>query len=148
MDRLVRLQVQALQASPFEEGSDISRYYEMLPETPLKTAYHRMLATVDPGEKARQQDELRRLAVPGSIDVNIMTKLDRDIYKKGVKLAPEFADAMAALRGYANSTLTSSIIFSAGMNQRVYGYATQFADFSPDENGFIKKKIISIKALR
>lgn len=142
VDHLVRQQVQALQASPFEEGSDISRYYEMLPETPLKTAYHRMLETQNPTEKARQQDELRRLAVPGSIDVNIMTKLDRDIYKKGVKLAPEFADAMAALRGYANSKVTSSIIFSAGMNQRLYGYATQFVDFSPDENGFIKKKII------
>ena len=33
VDRLVRQQVVALQASPFEEGSDITRYFEMLPET-------------------------------------------------------------------------------------------------------------------
>ncbi len=142
VDRLVRRQVQALQASPFEAGSDITRYYEMLPETPLKNAYRQMLATENPPERARKQDELRRLAVPGAIDVNVMTKLDRDIYRNGNKLAPEFADAMAALRGYANSSLTSSIIFSAGMNQRVYTYAAQFADFSPDQNGVIKKKII------
>ena len=141
VDRLVQKQAQALQASPFEEGSDITRYYEMLPETPLKSAYRQMLATEDQTERTRKQDELRRLAVPGAIDVNIMTKLDRDTYRDGKKLAPEFADAMSALRGYANSTLTSSVVYSAGMNQRVYTYGTQFADFSPDENGFIKKKI-------
>ena len=142
VDRLVRRQVQALQASPFEAGSDITRYYEMLPETPLQSAYREMLATENPTERARKQDELRRLAVPGAIDVNIMTKLDRDIYRDGRKLAPEFADAMAALRGYANSSLASSIVFSAGMNQRVYTYAAQFADFSPDQSGVIKKGII------
>jgi len=120
VDRLVRRQVQALQASPFEADSDIPRYYEMLPETPHKSAYREMLATENPTERVRKQDELRRLAVPGTIDVNIMTKLDRDIYRNGKKLAPEFADAMAALRGYANSSLTSSIIFSAGINNRVY----------------------------
>jgi hypothetical protein len=142
VDRLVQRQVQALRASPFEEGSDITRYYDMLPETSLKSSYRQMLATENPTERARKQDELRRLAVPGAIDVNIMTKLDRDTYRGGKKLAPEFADAVAALRGYANSSLTSSIIFSAGMNQRVYTYATQFADFSPDQNGVIKKRII------
>ncbi len=142
VDHLVRRQVQALQASPFESGSEITRYYEMLPETSLKRAYREMLTTPESAERVRKQDELRRLAVPGTIDVNIMTKLDRDIYRDGKKLPPEFADAMAALRGYANSSLTSSIIFSAGMNQRVYTYATRFADFSPDQNGVIKKKII------
>ena len=141
VDHLVQQQVQALQASPFEEGSDITRYYEMLPDTPPKRAYREMLATPDPEARAHKQDELRRLAVPGTIDVNIMTKIDRDVYRGGKKLAPEFADAMAALRGYANSSLTSSVVFSAGINHRLYSYATQFADFSPDTNGVIKKKI-------
>jgi len=142
VDRLVAEQVRDLQASPFEAGTDITRYFEMLPETSLKAAYREMLATADPTEKIRKQDDLRPLAVPGAIDVNIMTKLDRDLYRKGEKLPPEFADAMAALRGYAKSTLTSSIIFSAGMNNRLYSYAREFPDFSPDENGAIKKKII------
>jgi len=142
LDRLVRREVEALQASPFEAGSEITRYYEMLPESPLSRDYRTMLATTDPAERLRQQDRLRRLAVPGSIDVNIMSKGDRDIYRNGEKLPPKFSDASAALRGYANSTLRSSIVFSAGINPRLYSYVAEFKDFFPDEHGDIKKKII------
>lgn len=142
LDRLIRPQVEALQASPFEDGSEITRYFEMLPETPLKRAYGEMLAATEPAAKARMQEDLRRHAVPGSIDINIMTKLDRDIYRDGKKLPAEFADAMAALRGFANSTLNSSVVFSAGINQRLYTYAAAFDDFFPDDNGELKKKII------
>lgn len=142
VDRLVRPQVAELQASSFEEGSEITRYFEMLPETPLKQAYNEMLATTDPQKKAQMQEDLRRYAVPGSIDVNIMTKLDRDVYWNGEKLPAEFADAMAALRGFANSTLNSSVVFSAGINQRLYTYAATFDDFFPDDTGQLKKKII------
>ena len=142
VDRLVQQQVVALQASPFEEGSEITRYFEMLPETPLKQAYNEMLAITDGAAKGRMQADLRQQAVPGSIDVNIMTKLDRDIYLNGDKLAAEFSDAMAALRGFANSTLNSSVVFSAGINQRLYTYAATFEDFFPDKNGELKKKII------
>jgi len=142
VDRLVRQQVVALQASPFEEGSDITRYFEMLPEASLKQAYNEMLATTDGAAKARMQSDLRQQAVPGSIDVNIMTKLDRDVYWNGTKLAAEFADAMAALRGFANSTLQSSVVFSAGINQRLYTYAGTFGVFLPDKNGKLNKKII------
>ena len=142
LDRLIRLQVEALQASPFEDGSEITRYFEMLPETSLKQAYGEMLATTEPEAKARMQEDLRQNAVPGSIDVNIMTKLDRDVYWDGKKLPAEFTDAMAALRGFANSTLNSSVVFSAGINQRLYTYAATFDDFFPDDNGELKKKII------
>jgi len=142
LDRLIRQQVEALQASPFEDGSEITRYFEMLPETPLKQAYAEMLATTEPEAKARMQEDLRQRAVPGSIDVNIMTKLDRDVYWDGKKLPAEFTDAMAALRGFANSTLNSSVVFSAGINQRLYTYAATFDDFFPDHNGELKKKII------
>ena len=142
VDRLVRPQVAELQASPFEEGSEITRYFEMLPDTPLKRAYDEMLTTTDPEAKARMQEDLRQHALPGSIDINIMTKLDRDIYWDGKKLPAEFADAMAALRGFANSTLNSSVVFSAGINQRLYTYAATFDDFFPDDNGELKKKII------
>ena len=142
IDLLVKRQVRALQASPFEEGSEISRYYEMLPETPLKQTYEKMLAATDPKERARMQDDLRHLAVPGSIDVNIMTRLDRPLYRDGKNLPVEFNDAMTALRGYAESTLSSSIVFSAGINPHLYGYITRFDDFFPDKNGLFKKKII------
>ena len=142
LQRLVQRQVEALQASPFEAASEITRYYEMLPDGPLRRAYDAMLALTDPAEKAREQLRLRRLAVPGSIDVNIMTKLDRARYRGGRQLPSEFCDAMAALRGYANSSLNSSIVFSAGMNPRLYSYIAQFDDFFPDETGIFRKKIV------
>lgn len=78
----------------------------------------------------------------GDIDVNIMTKVDRDNYRNGKKLPPEYNDALAALRGFANSKLKSSVVLSAGMNPRLYGYIDKFEDFFPDENFNLKKRII------
>ena len=78
----------------------------------------------------------------GSIDVNIMTKVDKDNYINNEKLPVEYNDAHAALRGYANSDLRSSLILSAGMNPRLYAYMGQFDDFYPNEIGEFKKKII------
>jgi hypothetical protein len=54
----------------------------------------------------------------------------------------EFSDALAALRGYAQSGLQSAIVFSAGINRRLYSYVEQFKDFYADATGQIKKKII------
>ena len=71
-----------------------------------------------------------------------MTKVDKKNYFKKEELPSEYNDAHAGLRGYANSDLSSSVIFSAGMNPRLYGYIAKFDDFFPDENGYIKKKII------
>jgi hypothetical protein len=141
LDALVAQQVRELQASPFQPGSEITRYYDLLPESDLKRDYRDMLTASDPAEQARRQEDLRRRAVPGSIDVNIMTKLDRDAYQGDRKLPAEFADAMSALRGYAQSTLRSAMVFSAGINRRLYSYAAKFEDFWQDESTQIKKKI-------
>ena len=78
----------------------------------------------------------------GSIDVNIMTKLDRETYINNTKLPRYFNDAHAALRGYANSDLSSSMVLSAGFNPILYSYMEQFEDFYPNDKGEIKKKII------
>ncbi len=142
IDMLVKRQVGVLQATPFELGSEITQYYEMLPDSSLKKKYQRMLAVEDSGKKALLQKNLRALAVPGSIDVNIMTKLDRALYRHGKTQPVEFNDAMAALRGYAESTVASAIVFSAGMNPNLYGYLAKFADFFPDTDGNFKKKIV------
>jgi len=141
LDRLIRRQVESLQASPFEPGSEITRYFEMLPDGPARHAYQEMLATADPEQRALLQDQLRRLAVPGSIDVNIMSKGDRDIYRNGEKLPAKYSDASAALRGFAESTPAASIVFSAGINPRLYGYTAGFEGFLPDERGLLRKKI-------
>ena len=142
LDEQVHNQLTALQSSPFEPGCEITRYFELLPDSPLKRSYIDMLALPDSTEKMRLQDELRRRVVPGSIDVNLMTKIDRDLYHDGVKLPQEFGDTMAALRGYANSSLRSSIIFSAGINPRLFGYLSKFDDFFPDEHGGLRKRIV------
>ncbi len=143
IDRLLARQVENLQSSPFEKGSEITKYYELLPDaSALKHRYLNMLEMPKGPEKKTAQDKLRSLAVPGSIDVNIMTKLDRDQYRKGELLPPIYADAMSALRGFAKSSLSASMVFSAGINKRLYRYMTEFKDFFPDQNGMIKKKII------
>jgi len=78
----------------------------------------------------------------GEIDVNIMTKVDKDNFNGDEQLPVKFNDAHAALRGFANSNLNSSVVLSAGMNPRLYSYFESFPDFFPDENGFLRKKII------
>ncbi|MDD2821093.1 MAG: hypothetical protein PHW29_07530 [Flavobacterium sp.] len=77
----------------------------------------------------------------GDIDVNIMTKLDKDNFIKDEQLPVAFNDAHAALRGFANSTLESSVVLSAGMNPRLYSYFENFPVFFPDANNNLKKKI-------
>ena len=78
----------------------------------------------------------------GEIDVNIMTKIDKDNFIKDEQLPVAFNDAHASLRGFANSNLTSSVVLSAGMNPRLYSYFENFEVFFPDSNNTLKKKII------
>jgi len=142
LDRLVQNQIEQLRAAPFEPGSDITRYFELLPNTALRQSYAEMLATSHPAEKERRQNALRQQVVPGAIEVNIMTKLDRDSYRGREKLAPIMADGMSALRGFALSRLRSGLVLSAGINTRLYSYISKFDDFFPDQSGLLKKKII------
>lgn len=144
VDDIVTEQFAKLRSSAFEIGSEITKYFELLPDSsPLKVLYVKMLATVDRTQKEQLQGELRAAIKPGDINVNIMTKLDRPNFAKdGTPLPTEFSDALAALRGYAQSKLQSAIVFSAGINQRLYGYVEEFKDFYADTTGFIKKRII------
>ncbi len=122
-----------------DKKNDIFDYFEMLPDTSsLKKDFKNVIN--------QNIDEVKQWLgnnlTMGSIDVNIMTKVDKENYKNGEKLPQEFNDAHAALRGYANSNLTSSLVLSAGMSPRLYAYIENFEDFYPDASGFIKKKII------
>ena len=124
-----------------EKNNEIKKYFNMLPDTSaLKQEFKKRTAKYFNANEIKNwlKDNLSM----GSIDVNIMTKVDKDNYIKKEKLPVEFNDAHAALRGYANSDLRSSIILSAGMNPGLYAYIEQFEDFFPDENGDIKKKIV------
>lgn len=141
--RIVKKQLAELKASPFEEGTEISKYFELLDEnSPLKQEYNRMLSTEERGEKTRLQEYLRENVAAGSMDINILTKLDREAFKNGQKLPRECSDALSALRGFANSDLNSAVVFSAGLNPYLYSYAENFEDFYADASGVSRKKII------
>jgi len=144
VDRIVKKQVEEIKSSAFDLGSEITKYFRLLPDqSPDKKLYTRMLETSDPVEKNKLQEQLRASVRPGDINVNIMTKLDRNNYGQNKQELPqEFSDALSALRGYAESTLNSAIVFSAGFNRRLYGYIENFKDFYADATGFIKKRII------
>lgn len=144
MNRIVNKKFEEVRSSCFEVGSEITKYFEMLAnDSPLRKLYDEMLTMKDSIEKTQMQYHLRSLMRPGDINVNIMTKLDRPNFtQKGEPLPEEFSDALAALRGYAQSTLNSAIVFSAGINRRLYSYVEKFEDFYADATGFIKKKII------
>jgi len=134
-----------LKKETFEAGSNLTKYFDMLSDSSqLKKAYLIMLEEKDEKIKSSLQKELKENLVLGSIDVNIMTKLDKVNYtKNGDKLPIEMNDAHASVRGYANSNLTASgLVLSAGLSPRLYGYISNFDDFFPDKNGKISKKII------
>lgn len=144
VNELVDEQVTVLKQQPFEPGSDVCRYFEMLPErSAFKQKYDDMLLENDTPVKTAMQEELRAYIKAGAIDVNIMAKVDKvNFDKTGEPLPAEYSDALASLRGFANSTLHSSVILSAGYNPRLYSYIEQFKDFMPDEKGQLKKKIV------
>jgi hypothetical protein len=144
INRTVKDQFAKLKNTAFETGSEITKYFEMLPDhTHLKIKYNEMLEEKELSIKEKLQNWLRENIMPGSVDVNIMTKLDKANYDAdGNQLPAEFNDALAALRGYATSELESSIVFSAGMNPRLYSYIEKFEDFFPSAAGKFKKKII------
>ena len=125
-------------------GSDKRKYFKLLPsESPLKKKYNKFLQMKAGYERNTLEKNLTLGMQPGSIDVNIMVRLDKTNFdENGNPLSDKFSDAKAALRGYANSGLRSSIVFSAGFNQRLFSYMTQFPDFYRDETGRIKKRII------
>ncbi len=139
---LVERQMEVVKSESFEPGTDLTRYFEMLPEGSLKDAYHQMLATADQDQRTALQTGLIEQMVPGAIDVNIMTKLDRDTYLGNERRPPEFSDALSGLRGFANSNLQAAVVFSAGLNPRLFGYMAEFEDFFPDETGALRKRVV------
>lgn len=142
LDRLVKQQVARLRTSVFTPESELTRYFEMLPQSPLRALYERMQAVAEGDAKAALQEQLRSFVVAGSIDVNIMTKLDADVFRAGTRLSPLFSMAMSALRGFAQSTLSSSVVLSAGVNRRLFRYLGEFDDFFPDELGRLRKRVV------
>jgi len=141
---LIHEQVQEMKAASFEASAELHKYFELLPSTaPVKQQYLAMLQMEDGDARQALQQQLKQTMIVGDIDVNIMSKLDNPSYTAaGERMSDDYCDAVAALRGFANSKVSSSIVFSAGYNPRLFNSAEQHEDFYPDENGVQKKKII------
>jgi len=141
---LLERQMTELRALPFAPGNDKTRYFELLPdESPLRHAYLAFCAMPEGPRRVLAGEELTRAMVPGSADVNIMTKLDRSrTAGDGAPLGPESSDAKAALRGFATSRLESNLVLSAGMNPTLFGLLERFPAFYRDGEGRIAKGII------
>jgi len=141
INNLAEKKFEELKNTSVEKIDELKAYFNMLPEgLSLKQEFKNLTNNhfnID-DVKNWVKDKLTM----GSIDVNIMTKVDKENYLNGEKLPSIFNDAHAALRGYAQSDLCSSVILSAGMNPRLYAYIEEFEDFYPDANGVIKKKIV------
>lgn len=142
--KLVDEQFELLKKQPFEPGTDLCRYFELLPETSqLKQGYDLMLEYPEGTQKKIFQAILRQKIEIGSMDVNIMAKVDKlNFNTEGNYTGDENTDALAALRGFAQSNLYSSVILSAGMNPKLYSYLENFPDFFPYDDEQFKKKII------
>lgn len=144
VENLVNQQVAELKKLPFVAGNDLCRYFELLPDgSQLKQGYELMMDYPNGERKTIFQNILRRNIKAGSIDVNIMAKVDKmNFNAEGEYLGDENTDALAALRGFAESDIKSSVVLSAGMNPRLYSYLENFDCFLPDGDGNFGKKII------
>ena len=143
LHRIVHEQIESLKTSAFEKRGEIAKYFEMLADhSPLKSLYRRMMQAKDAATQRALQNELRANIVAGSIDVNIMTKIDRLHPGKNNKKPPaEFSDALSSLRGFVKSDLNSSVVLSAGLNSRLFSYMAQFTEFLPDALGNFRKRV-------
>jgi hypothetical protein len=141
--KLVDEQFDELRTQSFDAGTDLCRYFELLPEScQLRQGYDLMMDYPECERKQLFQGILRKNMVLGSIDVNIMAKVDKmNFNADGNYAGDENTDALAALRGFAESELQSSVILSAGMNPKLYSYLENFPSFFPDDNGQLHKKV-------
>ena len=142
VDTIVKDKVEHFKHELAENKTTLDYYISLLPnKSELK---NRLQKFIDEGLQMTENVKkyVAEHLLPGDIDVNIMTKVDKDNFDKNKQLPVEFNDAHASLRGFANSNLNSSVVLSAGMNPRLYSYFEQFSDFYLNENSQLKKKII------
>jgi hypothetical protein len=141
VQEIVKHKFDDLKNSISHTEEDLKKYMDMLPEmSEIKLKFNQMINTEN--LKHKFNEWLHENLIAGEIDVNIMSKLDRDRFENGEKLPSIMSDAQSALRGFALSDLSSSIVLSAGMNPRLYSYLEEFEDFYPNADLELKKKVI------
>ncbi|MDP1621186.1 MAG: hypothetical protein Q8M08_02485 [Bacteroidales bacterium] len=139
VDKIARDKFEELKATYDQKSSEFHNYIEMLHESScLKQKFEQLKEDWD---RLDIREWIQENLSMGSIDVNIMTKVDKENYRNNVKLPIEYNDGHAALRGFVKSQLSSSVVLSAGMSPRLYNYLETFDEFYPDKDFKLKKKI-------
>lgn len=139
---LVDKQIRHIKRANWLKDEHAIQYFRLLPEGGLKQLFNTWLTLTPSQEKESLTEIIKEQITAGDIDVNIMSKVDKINHAKNGEMLPEqFSDASAALRGFANSNLRSSVVLSAGMNPRLYSYLAEFPAFMPNSAGTFDKKI-------
>ena len=140
---IVEEQMQELKYSDWSTNKSVQQYIGLLAnEHPLTQKFSAWMDSESEAERLTLAEEIRQAFHRGNIDVNIMSKVDKINYSKnGEALDATYSDASAAIRGFANSKLSSSVVLSAGMNPQLYAYLGDLAIFLPNASGQFSKKI-------
>lgn len=142
LDQVVTKKFESYKTELLEKRNSLDNFLSTLPSgSELKQKLENIIET-GKNNISEMKNVLDQYFHPGNIDVNIMTKVDKDNFSNGEQLPSIYNDAHAALRGFANSTTKSSVIFSAGMNPRLYSYLESFDNFYPNKDGEFTKKIV------
>nr|WP_121272336.1 hypothetical protein [Pedobacter schmidteae] len=144
LDKLVKQQFESLLNTAAGQGTALDKYFELLPDSSvLKNSYQAILKISESKQQELALNNLKTQMTPGSIDVNIMSKVDKANYSLNeAYLGDDYTDALAAMRGFANSNLKAAVIISAGLNPRLYAYMEKCTDFYPNRSGVLEKRII------
>ncbi|MDV6170343.1 hypothetical protein R1T16_18050 [Flavobacterium sp. DG1-102-2] len=142
LDTLVKNKFEAFCNELAESKNSLDNFMQMLPSTSeIKKGFQEIVSGgLDMADSLK--NFISEHLQSGSIDVNIMTKVDKTNFNKNMPLPAIYNDAHAALRGFANSRLNSSLVLSAGMNPSLFSYIAEFSDFLPDAKRQLNKKII------
>lgn len=142
VEERVRLDWEAMRHSALDDPDGLGRYFALLPEGELRDKYRAYQSSQDETTRTGLERELRERAAPGAVDVNIMTKVDRRLGPRGEERSNVESDALAALRGFAQSRLRSAVVLSAGLNPRLSSELSSHSDFFPVNGELPQKRVI------
>jgi len=134
---------EALRRSSWDDPKGIQRYIDLLPpHSPLRAQYDQMRAAPPGPERQRLDAALRDALQPGPVEANIMTKLDRAVELDGQPRPEGESDAVAAMRGFAESALQGALVLSAGMNVKLFAGLSAYDAFFPVDGKPPRKSIV------
>lgn len=149
VSEIVTVKFENLKKLSLFNSTDKDRYFDLLPDSnPLKQTYKFIESLTDEKERQRLISDLTEMMTPGSIDVNIMAKVDAlRLDKDDQPMSSEFSDASSALRGFANSNLSSSLVLPAGIKKTIVLKVSDFRS-ALIQGKFLAKKGLEVAEFR